>query len=203
MIQFLFIFLIGFSSLFAQDTLVISKDGDSFDNFKVEMYEDSSTTLSLSEVQKIQNFNPYNNRISLGYSDSAFWFRFKLKNATLKELTYFSQFTENMADELDFYIIKESGQYILHKAGVSTYTQSNSQHKKPRFEINLQSGEVKTIYFRLVGKYSNFTSIKVLNQESLDSYNKVYDRYYIFYFGAIFSLLLYKITLSGERKLSN
>ena len=194
-VRYLFILLFTSTLLSAQSDLIISKDGDIFDDFALEMYEDSSASLSLEEVKNKKEFKSYTNKISLGYSDSAFWFKFRLKNATSKELNYLIRFSENMADELDCFIVSQSDEYISYRAGISTYIEKNNDHIKPKFKIKLNASESKTIYIRLVSKYSNFTSIEILNEEILDNKIKNYDRYYIFYFGAIFSLLLYNLVL--------
>ena len=66
------ILLFTFSLLFAQTELVIQKDGDIFDDFKVEKYEDKSASLDFKEIRTIKEFTPHSNRISTGYSKSLF-----------------------------------------------------------------------------------------------------------------------------------
>ncbi len=195
MIRIFILFLFTFTVLYSQSELTIHKNGDVIENFDLEIYEDRSTLLKLQDITQVEEFAKYRSNISLGYSKSAFWLKFGLKNLSDKEIKYFIQFTENMADEIDCYILSTNGKTIETKLGISRYTAQNSKHIKPKFEINLESKELKTIYIRFVSKYSNFTSIKILNAKSLDSYEDEFNRYYTFYFGTIFALLLYNMAL--------
>jgi len=194
LIRIIFILLFSFSALFSQTNLIISKNGDTFSDFKVEMYEDSTASLSFLEIKEIKEFIPQSNSISTGYSNSNFWFRFNIRNASNSDLNYFIQFSENFAHEIDCYIISSNGKYSKSELGVGRFSNNSiNKHIKSKFKINLERGESKTVYLRLFGKYPNYTSFNILNQETLNKYTANYDRLYSFYFGAIFSLLLYNL----------
>jgi len=195
MIRIFIVLLFTFSSLYSQSELTIHKDGDIIENFDLEIYEDRSLLLKLQDIMQINKFEKYSSNISLGHSKSAFWLKFSLKNLSDKKLKYFIQFTENMADEMDCYILSTDGKIKETKLGISRYTSKNSKHIKPKFEINLEREELKTIYIRFASKNSNFTSIKILNAKSLNDYEANFNRYYSLYFGAILALILYNIVL--------
>lgn len=50
--------------------LVISKLGDSFKEFTVDLYEDRTNQLSFDLVRQKKNFTPSSNHLSKGYSES-------------------------------------------------------------------------------------------------------------------------------------
>ena len=193
MIRILLIALLSFSSLAiaGQSDLVIAKQGDIFKDFTVDMYEDSSATLSFKQIKEIKEFTPHSNRISTGYSKSFFWFKFRIKNATSSNISYFIKFTESDIHELDLYIESSNGEFLKYEQGIAYFTENSvNELKKPKFQIDLSSGESKTVYFRLYGVYSIYTALYVLDEQSLNSYVLKHDTLYALYFGAIFALLL-------------
>jgi len=125
---FLAFFLLFSSPLFADSNdLIITQPGDIFTDFTVEMYEDSSASMSFAEIQSLKNFNPHNNHISTGYSKSVFWFRFTLINKTDTDLTYFAKFTENFAHKVHGFITsKQSSTVIQSQQGVAYLDSKNS-----------------------------------------------------------------------------
>ena len=74
MIRFFLIGLMVFSSLAIakESDLVITKQGDIFHDFTVDMYEDTSAALSFKQIEEVKEFTPHSNRISTGYSHSFF-----------------------------------------------------------------------------------------------------------------------------------
>lgn len=191
----LIIFLIfSINFLFAENNLIISKPGEIFDNFTVGMYEDTTTSLSFKQIEKLDTFSKQSNYISLGYSKSVFWFKFQIKNSTDVNLDYFIHFTESMLHEVDCYIVSSDGQYIKDEQGVASFTKGIvNKHQKPKFELNIQSGESKTVYIRLYGIYPNFTSFSILDAKALNSYVLKYNSFYSLYIGAVLALLFYNL----------
>jgi len=194
--RILFIISIYVSTLFANSELLILDKTQSFSDFAVDVFEDSSSKMKLDAIKKIDKFKEASNKISTGYTKSSFWFRFKIKNKTDESLHYFLQFTENFAHEIEYYTFSSDESFTQEFAGVSHYDESKtSYHIKPTFTLNLNSGEEKTIYIRLYGKYPNYTSFNILNQEALREYKETTKEFYTFYFGAIFVLIIYNLFL--------
>ena len=193
MIRFFLIALILFSSsVFArQSDLIIARQGDIFKDFTIGMYEDTSASLSFKQIKETKGFSTHSNRISTGYSKSFFWFKFNIKNLTDSSISYFIQFTESDIHELDLYIVSDTGEFTKYEQGIAYFSENRvNKLEKPKFQIDLDSGESKTVYFRLFGIYSIFTALYVLDEKSLDSYVLKHDALYSFYFGSIFALLL-------------
>ncbi len=191
-VLFLFLFI---TSLLSQNHLLISEQNKIIQDFEVGMYEDSSASLSFEEIQKVQDFKTHTNKVSLGYSQSAYWFKFVIENTRALESDYFLQFSENHTHELDYYLESANGTYIHEKAGIATYVKDVNPHEKPKFELNLPQGEVKTIYVRIFSKYPSYTSFEILDKDMLEKKKSSYDTFYSFYFGAISALLLYNLFL--------
>lgn len=196
MIRFFLVLLLSFSSLVLakQSDIVITQQGNIFKDFTLDFYEDSSAALSFEKIKEIREFTTHSNRISKGYSDSAFWFKFNIKNATDTNVTYFIKFTENMVHELDCYITSENGDYIKHQQGVGYFSANNvNALQQPQFKINLRSGESKEVHIRMFSIYPNMTSLYLFDEKALNEYTLKYYIFYSLYIGAVLGLLLYNL----------
>ena len=192
-IRFFLIILVSFSSVInaMQSDITINKHDDIFKDFSLTSYEDTSAELSFNEILEIKKFKPQHNRISKGYSKSSFWFKFNITNATSSKLSYFIKFTESYIHELDFYIVSSSGESINYQQGVGYFSENSLNHlKQPQFQIDLNSGEYKTVYFRIFGLYPVFTAVYVFNKESLNEYIQKHDVLYALFFGSIAAMIL-------------
>ena len=200
---FLTLFLLFSSPLFADNNdLIITQQGDIFTDFTVEMYEDSSASISFADIQTSKNFIPHNNHISTGYSKSVFWFRFTLINKTNTDLTYFAEFTENFAHKVHGFITSEqSSSVIKSQQGVAYLDPKKSDELlKPIFQIYIKSGESKTVYLNVFGLYANFTSFNIIDASTIKQYELKHTGFYSVYFGAILAILFYNLALYAFTK---
>lgn len=198
MVRFFLIFLFLFSTLSFANTkdLIITQKGDIFTDFNVEMYEDKSAAQSFAEIKK-SKFTPHSNRISTGYSESIFWFRFTLVNNSDQDLIYFAEFTENFAHKVHGFISEKNlFDFSEDKQGVAYLALENSDELlKPKFQINIKSGESKTVYLNIFGLYANFTSFNIIDTPTLNLYELKHTGFYSVYFGAILAILIYNLAI--------
>ena len=196
MLRLLFIFLLIIAVPSAYADITIKSENEIFNDIDTLIYEDNTAMLSFDDILKIKNFNPYTNRISEGYSNSAFWLKFEVKNQTSKDLDYFIKFTEVFQDKIDCYIVSNDGSFSKQQAGVGYFIKNqNNTITKPAFSLNLNANESKQVYIRITSKYPNFTSFHLLKKDSLAVFSKKYDMIYTFFFGAIITLMLYNLTI--------
>ena len=192
MLHLLFIFILSFSVLFADETLIISKKSDIFTDFQVQMYEESNSSVAFKDIVKVQDFQPHANHLSKGYSNDTTWFKFKIKNNTQTPLEYFVKFKDTISDKTDCYIISQDHSYQKFEHGIGHLKKGEIyQNNTPLFKFNLLAGETKTIYLSVFSKYAMFVSFDILNNESLKDYDLLHDSLFSLYFGAILALLLY------------
>jgi signal transduction histidine kinase len=199
MIRIFAIILIYISTLYATPTLTISHDGQVFDEFKLLVYEDKSTSLEIDDIKKITTFKPYQSRISKGYSDSNFWFKFDIHNKSHQSIKYFIHLTELLSNRIDCYIVsKNKKNTIRQSAGPDTFiTGKQNKLTHPLFEINLKNNETKTVYLKLNAIYPNCMMINVFNEKSLNEYRLKYNEYYFLYFGTFTALIIYNLFIFG------
>jgi len=200
---FLTLFLLFSSPLFADNNdLIITQQGDIFTDFTVEMYEDSSASISFADIQASKNFIPHNNHISTGYSKSVFWFRFTLINKTDTDLTYFAEFTENFAHKVHGFITSEQSSTVIKSQQGVAYLGSKKSGEllNPSFQIDIKSGESKTVYLNIFGLYANCTSFNIIDVPTITQYKLNHSSFYSFYFGALLTMLFYNLALYAFTK---
>lgn len=179
----------------ADSKLIIKNTQDSFKDFNLDVYEDTSASMGFEEIRKVDSFQQSKNSFSHGYSKSAFWYKFKIYNETSSNLIYYVQQTENFLHEVDAYILQEDGIYKVSKQGVVSYTKEINKHKKAKFEVDLKPLESKTIYIRVTSIYSLFGAFNVFNTSGLYEYTLFKDRMYASYFGALIALIFYNTAI--------
>ncbi len=180
---FIFLTLI-LSTLFAQNPT----------DFEVLIYEDKSASLTFEDIQEVQEFTTGSNSISTGYSDSSYWLKFNIKNSSQKSKKQFIKFTENFLHEIECYVVSDDGKYLKYRDGVAYFKDGEENRAiKPSYEVQLKSGESKTIYIRFFGLYPNHFSFNVFDEKELYEYTSKHDVLYSLYIGAISALLLYNL----------
>lgn len=191
-----YLFLISFTINILYANIIIKNNTDIFDEIPTQIFEDTNANLSIEEVQKINIFKPYSNNISQGYSSSAFWIKFNVNNKTTNNLEYYIHFTEVYQDKIDCYIISDDKSYLKQKAGAGYFTKGKKNNvKKPTFNLNIESNQSKTIYLRITSKYPHFTSFQIMKKDNLNNIMHKFDLMHTFFFGAIFTLMLYNLVI--------
>jgi len=109
----LFVFFVSFHVNISAHTLYVNET-NSLDNFSVYMYQDTSSKLTIDDMQKIKNFTKIPNRFSLGYKNGNIWLKFSLKNITSKRISKVIHFSEDFYDTFDFYILKQANRSFSH-----------------------------------------------------------------------------------------
>ena len=175
-------------------TISLYNNQERFTHFEVTSYEDTSAKRTFKEIQK-QTFVPSDNSISKGYSKSTFWYRFKIDNKSLKKVTYYVTFAETFQDKVHAYI-QNGDEFLTLKKGPGNFQENKTNIlQKPVFEVALSANEEKTIYLSLSAKFPNFTAFYIYNKNDLFEYLKYHDLIYMFFIGALMSLILYNLTI--------
>ena len=119
----------------------------------LELLEDPSKNLTITDAVSPQNttrFSPATAETpSFGFTTSAIWARFTLKNTLPHSIEYFLEAKYPLLDHLDLYTPNETGDFTVLKAGDSLpFKQRTIQHKNNIFPVRLAPGEEKTLYLR-------------------------------------------------------
>ena len=180
----------------ANETITITKSNSNFKEFNMQMYKDDSAKLSLDDIRAKRDFKTISNRISEGYSESHLWFKFKLKNSTDSRLKYMIYFTENMVHHLDCYIVSSDNTIKHYQTGAGYFIDGSPNIlDHPKFEIEFEKDELKTIYIKMCSVYPNVGAFYLFDEDGFNDYTCLYNNIYSAYFGAILAIILYNIFL--------
>jgi len=119
----------------------------------LELLKDPSKNLTITDIvsgQTESRFIPSTaDTPSFGFTTSAVWARFTVKNSLPHSVEYFLEAKYPLLDHLDLYTPTDTGGFTVLKAGDTLpFTQRTIQHKNNIFPIRLAPGEEKTLYLR-------------------------------------------------------
>jgi len=119
----------------------------------LELFEDPSRNLTIADIvsgQAESRFTPSTSYTpSFGFTTSAVWARFTVKNSLPNSVEYFLEIKYPLLDHLDLYTPTDTGTFTVLKAGDSLpFAQRTIQHKNNIFPVRLAPGEQKTLYLR-------------------------------------------------------
>ena len=165
------------------------------------MYEDKTTTMDLSDIEEVQSFQKTSNSIAEGYSTSAIWYKFTLSNDSGQDISYIIDFTERYVTVVDAYIVSDDGSFLHHRGGDSvSYEEKVIPSHTTRFPLSLKRDEEKTVYIRLLSSFPLSGTISVMTERSLATTDVFSGQLFGFYFGGLFSLLLYNLFIFFSTK---
>lgn len=91
---------------FALDTISIDKNfHKKIITEEMEYFEDSENIYSITSIQQQTKWKKYNKKAyNFGFTESAYWFRFKIKNAASEPVNWLFQLTYPMLDSVKLYV---------------------------------------------------------------------------------------------------
>ena len=189
-----FLVLFLFCTYVLSAEIIIKDDYSSYDNFKIDFYQDKTSKLTFKEIQEKNDFQEINNNIALGKQEGKIWLHFSIKNETQKIQKRVLFITEPTLWDIELFITTDKkvltkqivGQYIFDKDGkvASVY---------PELEINLEAGKELDIYIKNFSPFHHTFKILVNNDKDLVKYKILKNSLLSLYFGAIGALLLYNL----------
>lgn len=180
-------------SLQAKESIEITDANRSFYDFTIQAYDNENAELSFETLEQT-SYKKTNNHLSEGYNTNSFWYRFDVTNHTDKSTIHYLQFSEIFLHQVDFYL--DDGKKVEHiREGIATLEQSKEKTHKPTFKIELQPNQTKTVTLNVLSKYPIFASFYLVTEQELFTHTHEYDLFYTFFIAAIFSLILYNISI--------
>jgi len=134
--------------------VVISPDHGSYSlTTHLELFEDPSGNLTITDIVSHQTegrFTPWTDGTpGFGFTSSAVWARFAIKNTLPHPLEYFLEIKYPLLDRLDLYIPSDTQNFTVLSAGDSfPFKHRSIQYKNNILPIRLAPDEQKTFYLR-------------------------------------------------------
>ena len=116
----------------------------------LEVYEDKTGAASIDEVQS-KGFSPTDKTVpNLGFTESAYWIKLSVENATPDAQTLFLQITNHYLDFIDFFVKSDRNSATEHyQAGVRVPLDDRvAGGRGPVLKLVFAPGEAKTIFVR-------------------------------------------------------
>ena len=136
------------------EPVVITPEQGSYSLAKhLELLEDPSRNLTITDIVSPQTKAHFTTSTadtpSFGFTTSAVWARFTVKNSLPHSVEYFLEAKYPLLDHIDLYTPTDTGDFTVLKAGDSLpFPQRTIQHRNNIFPVRLASGEEKTLYLR-------------------------------------------------------
>jgi len=192
---FICIILLEFTTLLHAKPLINWDDGTkSYTDYDVEYFEEKTAhPLTFEEIRN-QNFQLINNNFTFGYNTNNFWFRLRVFNDSNTSKDIYLELTEIIHKHLDLYIISSDNTIKLEKNGLSIpVDQRQIKVPNPTFSIQFEPFEEKELYVKLNTIYGVFGGIHLKTPQQFYETNQLKEKLYIFYYGAVLTLVLYNL----------
>jgi len=207
-----FLLNICFSCLVSAQTPIYSKAPVNIDvsakdsinlGSKLEYFEDPSNELSLADVRRLEKhawMRSDSETPNFGYTDSSYWFRFRLNN----KVSCCGALTENkiiaiqyaLLDHIEFYEIVDG--YIMSSTvtgDIYPFSQRQIRHREFLFPISLKFDEPVDVYFRVSTQGSTQFPISIWSANKFSFEDQDEQVVKAVYYGMILALVLYNLFL--------
>ncbi len=187
--------------LTALDTVILDKNSSEVPlGLHLEILEDREKRMSFKDVQKTENEHMWKQNKSpvpnFGFSDSAYWLRFEISNPTLKKDDRILEIAFPPIDYLDFYSIKEDGNYSVTKTGDRRpFSAREYKNRNFLFKISIDPDTTERFWIRTWSHNGLHDSIPIIlydNEKYLEKSTQM-DTFLGVYLGILFVMIFYNL----------
>ncbi|MCW9025634.1 MAG: ATP-binding protein [Gammaproteobacteria bacterium] len=176
------------------DTLMISGEN-------IEYLVDPSHELTLNDVSKSEGINKYawlpgkTRVLDFGYSHSAYWFCFTLKNTSPNKTgRFFLELNNSSIDDIQFYVPNSTGGYQHTQTGeIFPYSTRTTPHRNFVFPVEILPNTNNTYYLKIKSQQKITLPLSLYTET--DWQKKHLEEYSLF--AAFFSLLSLSLVAFG------
>ncbi|MCP4756768.1 MAG: PAS domain S-box protein [Proteobacteria bacterium] len=188
------------SVLLAGSTLVMEAGRDRYPlGLYLEILEDPEKRLTVQEVASAAFDGRFaanrHKTINLGYTDSAYWVRFRLRNPTEKR-HWILEYGKPHMDRITLYLPSDSGGFTAVKTGDSMpFAEREIRHLNFLFPLELVTSEDRTFYLRFETTGAMVVPLTLWTARGL--FKRDHNRQLVLglYYGLIAVMILYNLFL--------
>ncbi|WP_218109785.1 7TM diverse intracellular signaling domain-containing protein [Oligoflexus tunisiensis] len=168
----------------------------------VEYFEDRDGSLSLGDVTQVIAWKKVQEQIpNFGYSRSAFWFRFSVRNEASVPFQGLIEVQYPILDFVDFHVLDGNRLIKQSKSGdMIPFTIREVFYRNPVFPVLLSSEEEVTVYVRVQTESSVQTPFIVWNEKSFWTENQLPFAMQSLYFGVMLAMVVYNFFIFLSHK---
>ena len=119
----------------------------------LDVLEDPGTSWLLEDVRSPQNeryFESVDQVPNFGYTNSAYWIRFRVKNTNPSVHEWLLELESPLAEQIELYEPMDGDRWLVKKSGKAfPYSTRDVEHPNFVFRIVLRPGQEKNFYMRL------------------------------------------------------
>lgn len=196
-------FLIGFlffiTKAFSLGPIVINDEITSFEIAPkdVEVFEDSTNTLSLKDIQTLPDSRfQQNPPLYSQHPYSSYWMKFTIKSDFNQRKKWILEVLDSRHYEVELYMPDSTGKYGVVRTGLKrVFNTRNYLHKNFVIDLDLYPHTTKTFYLKFNSHVVGSILFKIRANDEFSSY--AFNEYYFLgtYYGIIFIICLFNIIL--------
>lgn len=196
-------------NLSAEDRIILKSDKSEYPlTLHLSILEDKESKWTIKDVTSPELSNKFiankKESPSFGFTDSAYWVRFTIKNNFPEEKMWLLYIDLPILDRIDFYIPEPSGGFTVKKTGrLLPFKERDVIHRNFLFKLTPPSGVEQTYYLRF--KTESVMSFPI-SLWSKDVFDEKDDNEYIIlgiYYGIIFVMAFYNLSIFFSLKDKN
>ncbi len=161
-------------------------------------YEDTTASMTLPEVRQLttDNFKPQNNTVaSHSFTNSAFWYQFKVLNKENRSLPRYMFFEPAWIDSVNITVISPHGQLNTYQGGnIYPYSEREMDHYLTNFKHDFEPG-ISTVYLQVKTRDPFIVSLSILEESVFLAEQSKESLYIGLIYGGIAAMLLYNLFL--------
>jgi len=163
----------------------------------LRVLEDGGKKLTIADVQKGQvaeSFQPvFAPTPNPGYSRSAFWATFVVRNTGDKDLSLNLELGYPLLDDIQLYVLDDKGGILEKRAGRTAGVTDENEGRLFVFPLNFPADSRRTVYVRVESEDSIILPITLYSEGALSK--KDHTRQYLFgiYYGIILVMIVYNL----------
>jgi diguanylate cyclase (GGDEF)-like protein len=161
-------------------------------------YEDATASMTLSKVRQLtlDNFKPLHKAVaSHPFTNSAFWYQFKVLNKENSSVPRFMVFEPAWLDSVNITVISPQGQLQTYQGGnIYPYSKRELDHYLTNFKHDFEPG-ISTVYLQVKTRDPFIVSLSILEKTALLSEQIKESVYTALIYGGIAALLFYNLFL--------
>ncbi len=166
---------------------------------RIEYFADSQNTLSLEQIKQLSD-NAWSQSQeatpNFGYTDSAYWFRFRMVNSELKPLQALLAIAYPLLDHIEVYMF-EQGQLLVDEVTGDTYpfVQRPLRHRDFLFPITMYWDTPIDVYIKVKSQGAVQLPLTLWNAKQFALIDQDEQLIKILYYGMLLLLMIYNLFL--------
>ena len=187
------------------NTIIIKSEKDSINlNNNFFYYEDQTSNLDINRIKiiKFENKVDRYDKVNMGHSKSAYWFKFSIKNISDDRLYYILGIENPNLDEVDFYEFTDNILVKQVKTGEALKRSTRDiSHRKFLLKSQLKPNIEYTYYIRVLN-YGDELSVPFVYQKAEPYFTKDEKRIFILglFYGLFFMIFVFTFYLYARLK---